>query len=98
MITIGKATLHNIDCMEYMKTLQDNAFDLAIVDPPYGIGEDGGNFRDRKGGGHRILPKKNWDNNSPNENYFLELKRVSEQIMLHQNLIHHLVVGFIGIK
>ena len=75
---IGKATLHNIDCMEYMKSLPDNAFDLAIVDPPYGIGEDGGNFRGRKGGGHRILPKKNWDNNSPNENYFLELKRISK--------------------
>tara|TARA_Y100000310_G_C20654292_1_gene801198 strand:- start:848 stop:1558 length:711 start_codon:yes stop_codon:yes gene_type:complete len=29
--------LLNIDCMEYMKTLQDNAFDLAIVDPPYGL-------------------------------------------------------------
>ena len=27
----------NIDCMEYMKTLPDKAFDLAIVDPPYGI-------------------------------------------------------------
>ena len=31
----------NIDCMEYMATLPDNAFDLAIVDPPYGIGVDG---------------------------------------------------------
>ena len=29
--------LHNIDCMEYMKGLDDNAFELAIVDPPYGI-------------------------------------------------------------
>lgn len=27
---------YNIDCMEYMRTLPDNAFDLAIVDPPYG--------------------------------------------------------------
>ncbi len=32
--------LLNIDCMEYMKGLDDNAFDLAIVDPPYGIKED----------------------------------------------------------
>ena len=31
----------NIDCMEYMATLPDKAFDLAIVDPPYGIGVDG---------------------------------------------------------
>ncbi len=33
--------LLNIDCMEYMATQPDNAFDLAIVDPPYGIGESG---------------------------------------------------------
>ena len=33
----------NTDCMEYMKGLEDNAFELAIVDPPYGIGESGGN-------------------------------------------------------
>jgi site-specific DNA-methyltransferase (adenine-specific) len=64
--------------MEYMKSLPDNAFDLAIVDPPYGIGEDGGSFRDRKGGGHRILEKKNWDSEPPNENYFIELKRISK--------------------
>ena len=29
---------YNMDCMEYMKTLPDNAFDLAVVDPPYGDG------------------------------------------------------------
>ena len=35
---------YNIDCMEYMKTLPDKAFDLAVVDPPYGGGftEGGG--------------------------------------------------------
>lgn len=36
--------VYNIDCMEYMRTLPDKAFDLAIVDPPYGIniGTDAG--------------------------------------------------------
>lgn len=29
---------HNIDCMEYMRTLPDKSFDLAVVDPPYGGG------------------------------------------------------------
>lgn len=29
---------YNVDCMEYMRTLPDKAFDLAVVDPPYGIG------------------------------------------------------------
>ena len=33
--------LLNCDCMEYMRTLPDNAFDLAICDPPYGGGHDG---------------------------------------------------------
>jgi len=66
------------DCMDYMRSLPDNAFELAIVDPPYGIGEDGGSFRDRKGGGHRVLTKKNWDKFSPPKKYFEELKRVSE--------------------
>jgi site-specific DNA-methyltransferase (adenine-specific) len=67
----------NTDCMEYMKGLEDNAFELAIVDPPYGLGQDGGQFRDRKGGGHRVLAKKNWDSCTPKPEYFLELKRVS---------------------
>lgn len=31
------STVYNVDCMEYMRTVPDKAFDLAIVDPPYGI-------------------------------------------------------------
>lgn len=34
-----------MDCMDFMKLLPDKAFDLAIVDPPYGIGAGGGNGR-----------------------------------------------------
>ena len=40
-----RSEAYNMDCMEYMRTLPDNAFDLAIVDPPYGDGlhaENGG--------------------------------------------------------
>ena len=37
---MSKTIAYNIDCMEYMATLPDKAFDLAIVDPPYGIGAD----------------------------------------------------------
>jgi len=36
-VIIGKATLYNMDCMELMATCADKTFDLAIVDPPYGI-------------------------------------------------------------
>lgn len=39
--TFGKISLVNADCLEVMATMPDNAFDLAIVDPPYGIGIDG---------------------------------------------------------
>lgn len=43
----GKITLYNGDCMEYLRTLPDNAFDLAVVDPPYSSA--GGNV-ERTGG------------------------------------------------
>lgn len=39
-VIIGDATLLNGDCMEYMRSLPDKAFELAIVDPPYGINAD----------------------------------------------------------
>ena len=68
----------NIDCMEYMATLPDNAFDLAIVDPPYGINMDGGKI----GGGvlakQAVYTKKNWDLSAPTLVYFEQLRRVSK--------------------
>lgn len=66
------------DCLEVMKTMADKSVDLVLTDPPYGIGEDGGRFRDRKGGGHRILPKGNWDKERPSKEYFDEMIRVSK--------------------
>lgn len=74
----GKLNITNEDCMDLMKDYSDKFFDLAIVDPPYGIGEDGGSFRDRKGGGHRVLPKKQWDSTKPTKEYWSELFRVSK--------------------
>jgi site-specific DNA-methyltransferase (adenine-specific) len=68
----------NADCMDVMKHIHDNEVELSCVDPPYGIGEDGGVFRGRKGQGHRVLEKKNWDNERPTKEYFQELKRVSK--------------------
>lgn len=65
--------LLNIDCMEYMKGVPDKYYSLSIVDPPYGIGEDGGKNR-RTISKHN---KKNWDEHRPIENYFKELCRVS---------------------
>lgn len=45
----GRANIRLIhgDCMEFMKDLEPNAYELAICDPPYGIGEDGGKARTR---------------------------------------------------
>jgi len=71
--------IYNMDCMEYMATLEDNAFDLAIVDPPYGIGEDGLKNHSRgKATKPTLYTPKDWDNKPPNETYFKELKRVSK--------------------
>lgn len=38
---MSESIVYNIDCMEYMRTLPDKAFDLAVVDPPYGDGNGG---------------------------------------------------------
>ena len=65
----------NIDCMEYMATLPDNAFDLAIVDPPYGI--NAGKMT-MGSGKHNFVKGKNWDADIPEKHYFDELFRVSK--------------------
>jgi len=62
-VIIGNATLFLGDCRDILPTLPK--VDACITDPPYGIGEDGGRFRDRKGGGHRVLPKLGWDSERP---------------------------------
>jgi len=72
-------TITNEDNMLLMARYPDNYFDLAIVDPPYGIGIDGQKESIKKGS--QIRKKhvfKNWDNSIPQENYFNELKRVSK--------------------
>lgn len=61
-------TLYHGDCREIAPTL--GRFDLLLTDPPYGIGDDGGRFRDRIGGGHRVLPKMGWDNETPDKELF----------------------------
>ena len=63
-------TIYNADCRQVLPFLP--TFDLLLTDPPYGIGEDGGRFRDRKGGGHRVLPKMGWDKDRPKCHLLLE--------------------------
>jgi site-specific DNA-methyltransferase (adenine-specific) len=76
-VIINGATLYNCDCMEYMRGLPDKAFELAIVDPPYGIGESGGN-ESRNRVASNNYAKKNWDKEAPEVSYFEELRRVSK--------------------
>jgi site-specific DNA-methyltransferase (adenine-specific) len=64
-----------MDCIAGMKHYPDKYFDLAVVDPPYGIGMDGGNVGYK---GFNNFTKKNWDKETPPTEYFLELWRVSK--------------------
>ena len=79
---IDNFEFYNADNMEIMKQYPDKYFDLAIVDPPYGIG-----FSDYERGssGKKVKErytkngKKDWDNGIPTQNYFDELKRISKE-------------------
>ena len=70
----------NEDCMEGMARYPDKYFDLAIVDPPYGIGEDGGknHTRGKKSIAKNYKPFYGNDLNSMSVEYFNELKRISK--------------------
>lgn len=68
---------YNMDCMEGMKEFPDKYFDLAIVDPPYGININN-NIGRRKGDKKSNYPKAYWDNTTPNKSYFDELFRISK--------------------
>ena len=65
--------LHNQDCLEAMKQMKDNQFDLAIVDPPYGIDINSSGRLGHYGG-----KGKSWDKEIPKKEYFDEVIRVSE--------------------
>jgi len=72
-------TMLNTDCMEYMASLPDGAFDLAIVDPPYGIGAGSESFKNGSSKSEKpYFKKRDWDTNPPDETYFNELMRVSK--------------------
>lgn len=78
---------YNCDCLEYMRSLPDNYFDLAIADPPYGIGaskpsKKPSNILQKNGSimsaSVTDFGKKDWDNNIPTQEFFDELRRVSK--------------------
>ncbi len=76
--------LLHMDCMQYMADLPDNAFDLAICDPPYGIGESGATNKSRG----KLAIAKDYkpfhgeDKKPMPYKYFTELQRVSKNQIL----------------
>jgi DNA modification methylase len=77
------------DCMVGMSRYPDKYFDLAIVDPPYGININH-NMGRRKGDKHSGHKKVKWDNETPNDGYF-------DGVVIILNF-HLLVLGCFGIK
>jgi len=71
---------HNCDNMQFMADVPDKYYDLAIVDPEYGIGRAGQTETFTKNPKHKRKhhEQKNWDNKIPSAKYFSELFRVSK--------------------
>jgi len=81
---LQKNKVYQIDCLEFMKTIPDEYFDLIITDPPFGIkiGKRIFNKPNTKHGCAKAYKKDygtiNWDDKIPSEDYFNEIKRVSK--------------------
>ena len=76
-----KISLYNCDNMELMKQTPDNYFDLAIVDPPYGIGMDNQKVRVKPNrpnsylrAGEKQYNTTDWDSKPPDKEYFKEYR------------------------
>ena len=74
-----RSDVYNCDCVEYMRSLPDKTFDLAIADPPYGIKEDGkkNHSRGRLAKSQEYTPK-DWDKEAMPKEFFDEIIRVSK--------------------
>lgn len=79
---MSEIKIYNKDCLIEMRKMKDNAFDLAIVDPPYGIKK---NMVGSRQMGLQIK-NKTWNDDIPKKEYFEELFRVSvNQIIFGAN-------------
>ena len=81
-------TLHNGDCLPFMRQQKDGAFDVIVTDPPYGINRDkgfGGAQAFGGKGGKRIARAEyhgDWDKVRPSQEVFLEMQRVSKTLII----------------
>jgi site-specific DNA-methyltransferase (adenine-specific) len=73
-----ESNVYNCDCMELMARYPNKYFDLAVVDPPYGIDASNMNLGNGVGTASRTWTKKDWDLSVPQMEYFIELFRVSK--------------------
>ena len=104
----GNIQLHNQDCMLAMKDMRDNQFDLALVDPPYGIGADKAqnaaaeqrikaNGKSKAGRDWKQYRDTEWDNSIPKKEYWDELFRVSKnQIVFGGNYMTDFLAPSMG--
>lgn len=74
---VPSSDVYLMDCIQGMKHYPDKWFDLAVVDPPYGIGAE--NHAGKKENGWKQWTKKDWDNEIPQMIFFTELFRVSKE-------------------
>ena len=91
--------LYNKDCMEAMKDMVDDQYDLAIVDPPYGINRGGQTetFTKQKKHKRKYFEKKKWDTKIPSKLYFQNIFRVSKnQIIWGANYFTMYLKGSMG--
>lgn len=91
--------VYNMDCLEYMRTVPDNFFSLAIVDPPYGIKRSCIGKKKR----WKYYKPKDWDERPPDKEYFDELFRISKkQIIFGGNFLPRIYLpvwgGLFGIR
>ena len=85
MKVTDKITITNEDNMQLMARYEDNYFDLAIVDPPYGLGKrttDGGSKKNTQTKFMNDIRRSNWDDSIPKDKYFKELIRVSKKYIV----------------
>lgn len=92
--------LYNTDCMQALRQMSDNQYDLAIVDPPYGINRSGhhGSCKTKNPKHKRKhFIDKQWDTDIPSAEYFCELCRVlKNQIIWGANYFVHHLKGSMG--
>ena len=78
---VPSSVVYNEDCVEALKRFPDKYFDLAVVDPPYGIGAGNVNFINRytaNKNAEKFYRVNDWDKIRPDKIYFDELRRVSK--------------------